>query len=180
MGESNLTLRIPDELKALLVEHSHRSFQTQSDYVLAAISRRISGACLACGRDSGALTIQSPGMSDSFETWLRQQAPTPHRESPPVSIVTQEPAGPRIYTGTFTAEGIHASYVNLHPKEPGHATRNPVDCMTIPRAYVVMWEANQAGAALRARLSIWGYQDMTTLLTPQIPRQPPHRKRILP
>lgn len=177
MGESNLTLRIPDELKLLLLEHAQRAFQTQSDYILAAITQRISGACPACGRDAARLTVQTPGMSDAFEHWLRQQVATPHRESSSVSIATQEPTGPRIYTGTFTDEGIHASYVSLRPEEPGHASRHPVDYVPIPRAYVVMWEANQAGAVLRARLRTWGYQDVTAiLLTPQVPRQPPQTK----
>lgn len=171
MADSNFTLRMSDGLRARLDVASKQAFQTLSDFVIQAVTNRLNGACPACGRDAGGVLVQSPGMGDAFETWLRAQAKD-YGSSHPVSIATQEPSGPRVYTGRFSAEGIHDSYVSLRPEEPGHTLRNPPDFIPIPRAYVVMWESNAAAEALRARLRNWGYQDVTAMLLAPPPPQP--------
>lgn len=177
MAETNLTLRIPDELKASLVAASNRAYQTQSDFVLAAITHRINGACSACGRDGGAVLTQSPGMSERFEQWLRAMAPA-GEQSPPVLIATQEPSGARVYTGRFTDAGIHDSYISLRPEEPGVTPTTSPDFIPIPRAYVVMWAASAPAEVLRTRLRNWGYVDVTATLIPTAaPSQPTGRSR---
>jgi hypothetical protein len=168
MADTNLTLRMSDELRARLEAASHQSFQTLSDFVIDSVTRRISGACRTCGRDAAGIAMQSPGMSESFATWLKSQSPSSH----PVSIATHEPSGPRVYTGRFMAAGVHDSYLSLRPEEPDHPLRNPPDYVPIPRAYIVMWESNEPAEALRARLRNWGYQDVTAMILAPAPPPP--------
>jgi len=168
MADSNLTLRMSDELRARLEGASHQAHQTLSDFVIDAVTRRIDGACPNCGRDAGGTVIQSPGMSESFAAWLRSQSPSSH----PVSIATHEPAGPRVYTGRFMADGIHDSYLSLRPEEPGQPLRNPPDYVPIPRAYIIMWESNAPAEALRSRLWNLGYQDVTAMILAPAPPPP--------
>jgi hypothetical protein len=168
MADSNLTLRMSEELRARLEAARHQSHQTLSDFVIDAVTRRIDGACHSCGRDAGGTLIQSPGMSDSFAAWLRSQSPS----SQLVSIATHEPAGPRVYTGRFTDDGIHDSYLSLRPEERGRQLGNPSDFIPIPRMYITMWESNASAEALRARLRNWGYQDITAMIRAPAPPPP--------
>ncbi len=170
MSDSNLTFRMPEALKARLVDACERGHQTQSDFILAAITQRMDGACSTCGRDAGALVTQAPGMTEAFAAWIRAVVPTKTSESGPVTIATQEPNGPRVYVGTFTGGDVFPSFLYLRPEERGKPYL--FDRVPIARAYVTMWAHYQAADLLRTRLRNGGYFDVTTALFSSAPLAP--------
>jgi hypothetical protein len=170
MADSNLTFRMPEALKARLVTACERAHQTQSDFILAALTQRMDGACSACGRDAGALVTQPPGMTDAFADWLRELVPAKTSESGPVTIATQEPNGPRVYSGTFTGDGVFPSFLYLRPEEKGKPYL--FDRVPVARAYVTMWAHYQAADLLRTRLRNGGYFDVTAALFNSAPAAP--------
>jgi hypothetical protein len=180
MADSNLTFRMPEELKTRLVTACERAHQTQSDFILAALSQRLDGACSACGRDAGALVTQPPGMTDAFAAWIRELVPTGASESGPVAIATQEPNGPRVYFGSFKGDGVFPSFLYLRPEERGKPYL--FDRIPIARAYVTMWGHYQPADLLRTRLRNGGYFDVTAALFNSAPvapsaERPPRTRR---
>lgn len=170
MAESNLTLRMPEALKERLLAAALRGHQTQSDFVIAAITQRIDGACATCGRDSGALVVQSPGMTEVFAAWIRELVPMPTSESGPVTIATQEPTGARVYAGTFIGRDVLSSVLYLRPEEKGKAFL--FDRVPVARAFVTMWAHHQGAETLRTRLRNTGHFDVTASLYASAPRLP--------
>jgi hypothetical protein len=170
MADANLTFRMPEALKARLMDACERGHQTQSDFILAAITQRMDGACTACGRDGGALVTQPPGMTAAFDAWIRELVPATTSESGPVTIATQEPNGPRVYSGTFLGDGVFPSFLYLRPEEKGKPYL--FDRVPIARAYVTMWAHYQAAELLRTRLRNGGYFDVTASLFNSAPLAP--------
>lgn len=167
MADTNLTLRISDELKQLLAETAKAQYQTQSDFVLLAIEQRLSGACPTCGRDANAIMTQAPGLSEPFEEWLRELVPAETSDSGPVTIATFEPGGPRVYHGSFVGSDVKASLLYLRPEEKGKP--HLFDRLPIARAQIVMWAHHKDAALLRTRLRNSGHFDVTASLFASAP-----------
>ena len=157
MAESpNLTIRLPEDLRERLKNAAAAVDQSPSEYSVRALRLRMAGACSTCGRDSGAHVVQAPGMTEAFDRWCRQQLEG-RGESPMVVLATSESTGHRIYTGRFTAESIHDSFITIE------LARGVL--MPVPRAHILMWEAGQSGQYLRERLRMfWNYVDVNMAL----------------
>src|SRR5688572_7372664 len=162
MSDSNLTIRVPEALKSRLLTACERSFQTQSDFIQAAISQRIAGQCPACGRDGGAVLMQPAGMTEAFERWARALTPTETSDSGPVTIATQEAAGAQLYFGSFLGGGLHPSFLYLRPEQPGKPYL--FDRIPIARVHITMWAHHAAADLLRARLRGRAHFDVTAAL----------------
>lgn len=167
MADSNLTIRIPEALKARLLTACERSFQTQSDFIQAAISQRIDGQCQACGRDGGAVVMQPAGMTDAFERWARELTPTATSDSGPVTIATQEAGGAQLYHGSFLGSGLHPSFLYLRPEQPGKPYL--FDRIPIARVHITMWAHHEGADTLRTRLRARAHFDVTAALFSSLP-----------
>jgi hypothetical protein len=175
VGESStLTIRIDEATKKRLEEAAKMSDQTVPEYVARAVKMRWEGACSTCGRDMGATVVQSPGMSAAFRDWVAQQT-TKRDESPYVALVTNEPAGNRVYTGTFLKEGVHDSYISLYLEAPRSMERSRgTERVIIPvmRQYIIAWQSQRTAGALRDRLSTYlRYTDVALAYFPQLARE---------
>jgi hypothetical protein len=178
MGESpTLTIRIDEATKKRLEDEAKKSDQTVTEYVARAVKMRWEGACSTCGRDMGGVVVQPPGMSAAFSAWAGQQTSRPGRgeESPYVALVTNEPTGNRIYTGTFLKDNVHDSYVSLYLEMPKGRSRN-TERIIIPvmRQYIVAWQSQDTAAALRDRLAgFLRYTDVALATFPQLAQERP-------
>lgn len=164
---------MPEALKERLVAACEKSHQTQSDFVLSAITRRMDGACSACGRDAAGVVTQPAGMTEAFAEWARQLVPVSTSESGPVTIATQEPTGARVHAGTFLGSDVFPSFLYLRPEEKGKPYL--FDRVPIARACVTMWAHHRGAETLRARLRNAGSFDVTAALFASAPMMPSER-----
>ena len=169
MAESlTLTIRIDEATKKRLEEEAKKSDQTITEYVARAVKMRWEGACSTCGRDMGGVVVQAPGMSASFTAWTERQTSRPGcgGESPYVALVTNEPAGNRIYTGMFMKEGVHDPYISLFLETP-EGMESPI--IPVMRHYIVAWESQETAKTLRDRLArLLRYTDVALGNFPQL------------